>query len=86
MLHFKEKLSYHRQHALLIRRADMAKVFSYACADYPGMESCPAHFHVETKEELMDIMVGHAIAAHGESPDDWTEEERAKLKAMIKED
>ncbi len=64
----------------------MTKVFSYACADYPGMESCPAHFHVESKEELMDIMVRHAIVAHGESPDDWTEEERAKLSTLIKED
>ncbi len=64
----------------------MAKVYSYACADYPGMENCPAHFHVETRDELMDIMVKHAIVAHGESPEDWSAEDREKLRTLIKVD
>lgn len=64
----------------------MAKVYSYACADYPGMRECPAHFHVESKDELMDIMIRHAIVAHGDSPDDWSDEEREKLRSMIKEE
>ncbi|MCP3970930.1 MAG: DUF1059 domain-containing protein [Rhodobacteraceae bacterium] len=64
----------------------MAKTYSYACAEFPGMESCPAHFHTETREELFELTKQHAIIAHGESPDDWAAEDLQMVKDLFKEE
>ena len=62
----------------------MATTHSYACRDYPGMESCPARFTTETQDELMKIIELHASVAHGEDTSAWTDEDRAQLKSLIR--
>ncbi len=62
----------------------MTRVFSYACKDYPGMEACPGKVVAETEEEVMTLMEVHARVAHGEDPDEWSEEDRTYLKSLIK--
>ncbi len=62
----------------------MATTYAYACKEFPGMEACPAHFHVETKDELWKLIELHASVAHGEDAATWPAEDRARLKALIK--
>ena len=62
----------------------MATTYSYACGDYPGMESCPGRFRAATEGELWKLMELHAAVAHDEDPDAWTPEERSQLKTLIK--
>ena len=64
----------------------MAKTYSFACADFPGMESCPAHFHVESKDELFEITKHHAKIAHGENPDEWSAEDLQMVKDLMREE
>ena len=64
----------------------MTKTYSFACADFPGMEACPAHFHTESKDELYEIAKRHAMIAHGENPDDWSEEDRKLVRKLFKVD
>ncbi len=33
----------------------MKTIYSYACRDYPGMESCPGRFYTATEEELWKL-------------------------------
>ena len=61
----------------------MAKTYSYACKDYPGIEACPAHFTTETEDQLWSVMKLHAVEAHGEDPSEWTDDEVAKIKEFI---
>jgi hypothetical protein len=46
----------------------MKTAYSYACKDYPGMESCPGRFVAETKDEVFRLAELHAAVAHGEDP------------------
>ena len=62
----------------------MARTYSYACRDYPGMEACPAHFTTETQEELMKVVELHASVAHGEDSASWSEEEKSYLRSLFK--
>ena len=62
----------------------MATKYSYACRNYPGMESCSAHFTTETQDELMKIVELHASVAHGEDPAAWTDEDKDYLRGLIK--
>ena len=62
----------------------MKSTLSYACKDYPGMESCPFHVVAEGQDELMQLIELHASTAHGEDPAEWSEEDRALLKTLIK--
>ena len=62
----------------------MANTHSYACKDYPGMETCPFHITTETEGELWKLMEVHAAHAHGEDPSQWSDEDRAYLKTLIK--
>ena len=62
----------------------MASEFSYACKDYPEMESCPGHFVAETEDEIWKLMELHASVAHGEDPGKWSSEDRQYLKTLIK--
>ena len=56
---------------------------SYACCDYPGMESCPASFVTGTEEELWKVIELHAAVAHDEVPADWTDDDRSFLATLI---
>ena len=62
----------------------MARTYSYACSDYPGMEACPAHFTTETQDELWKIIELHASVAHGEDPAAWSDEDKSYLRSLIK--
>ncbi len=62
----------------------MKTAYSYACKDYPGMEACPGRFTAETEAEVIKLIALHASVAHGEDPVGWSEDERAKLKTLIK--
>lgn len=58
--------------------------YSYACADFEGMEACPARFIAETKEEVTKLTELHAEIAHGEDASQWDQETRAYLQTLIK--
>ena len=62
----------------------MLLTYSYACRDYPGMEDCPGQFATATEAELWKVIELHASIAHGEDCGLWTEEERARLRSLIK--
>lgn len=62
----------------------MAMTYSYACADYPGMETCVGRFQADTVEEVWKHIELHASVAHNEVPASWPAEEHAKLKALIR--
>lgn len=58
--------------------------YSYRCADYPGMETCPASFTAATETELWKLIELHAAVAHGEKPEQWTAEDRKAVKDLIR--
>jgi predicted small metal-binding protein len=58
--------------------------FSYACADYPGMETCAGRFETESEDELWRHIELHALAAHGEDPEAWADDDRSQVKALIR--
>jgi predicted small metal-binding protein len=58
--------------------------YSYACKDYPGMESCPGRFTAETETEVMKHVELHASVAHGENPAQWSEDDRTYLTTLVK--
>lgn len=62
----------------------MAKTYTYACKDYPGMEACPGHFIAATEDEVWKLMELHAAVAHDEDPSAWSDDDRTYLKTLIK--
>ena len=58
--------------------------FSYACADYEGMETCPGKVIAETEDEVWKLIELHAEVAHGEDASAWDDETRSYLKTLIK--
>ncbi|MGI9482973.1 MAG: DUF1059 domain-containing protein [Hyphomicrobiales bacterium] len=48
------------------------------------MEACPFHITTETEGELWKLVEVHAAHAHGEDPGQWSDEDRAYLKTLIK--
>ena len=66
------------------RKNNMPKSHSYACKDYPGMEACPAQFTAETEGELWKMIELHATVAHAEDPAEWSGEDKAFLRKLIK--
>ena len=62
----------------------MANAFSYACKDYPGMESCPGKVVAATKDEVIKLMELHAVVAHDENPSAWSDDDRAYLMTLVK--
>jgi predicted small metal-binding protein len=62
----------------------MTTAYSYACKDYPGMEACPGKVTAETQDEVLKLVEVHAVVAHGEDPADWSDEDRAFLRTLIK--
>ena len=57
---------------------------TYACKEYPGMETCSGRFEAETEEELWKHIELHASVAHKENPAAWSAEDKAQLKAVIR--
>ena len=57
--------------------------YSYRCAEYPGMESCPGSFTAETEAELWKHIELHAATAHQENPAKWSPEERLQMEKLI---
>ncbi len=64
----------------------MTSKYSYACKDYPGMEACPFQVVVETQDETWKLMELHASIAHGEDPNEWSDEDRKYLNTLIKKE
>ncbi|MGR9037127.1 MAG: DUF1059 domain-containing protein [Gammaproteobacteria bacterium] len=62
----------------------MPKAYSYACADYEGMEACPGKVTAATEGEVWKLMELHAVVAHGEDPSSWDEQTREYLGTLIK--
>jgi len=50
------------------------------------MEGCPGSFTAATEEELWKHLELHGREAHGENPDDWSEQERRQISDLIRED
>jgi hypothetical protein len=48
------------------------------------METCPGAFVAETEDEILKLVELHASVAHGEDPDEWSDEDRRFLKTLIK--
>ena len=51
--------------------------YSYACAEFPGMEGCPGKVQAETQAELWQLIEVHAKIAHGEEIADLSDDDRA---------
>jgi len=62
----------------------MKSAFSYACRDCEGMEACPASVVAETRDEVWKLIELHALIAHGEKAEEWDDETRDYLSALIK--
>lgn len=62
----------------------MTTTYSYACKEFPGMETCPAELTAATHDELWKLIELHASLAHGEDPATWPAEDVAQLKALIR--
>lgn len=58
--------------------------YSYRCADYPGMEACPASFAAQTEHELWKHIEVHGAVGHQEDPEKWSPEERLQMKQLIR--
>jgi hypothetical protein len=58
--------------------------YSYRCADFPGMETCPGSFTAETVDEIRKHINLHAREAHGENPDQWSVEDRKGVEDAIR--
>ena len=63
----------------------MARTYSYACADYEGMENCPGKVTAATEAEVWQLLEMHARIAHGEDPSEWSGEDRKFIGELIKE-
>ena len=58
--------------------------YSYACADWEGMEACPGKVVAETEDEVWKLIELHAKIAHDEDASKWDDETLAYLKTLIK--
>jgi len=58
--------------------------YSYACADWEGMEACPGKVVAETEDEIWKLIELHAKIAHDEDASQWDDETRNHLKTLIK--
>ncbi|MBT1514123.1 DUF1059 domain-containing protein [Bradyrhizobium sp. SRL28] len=56
----------------------MARMF-VDCRDYPSEMNCTVAISADTKEELVDAAVQHAIAVHGHHDSPQLREELAKM-------
>jgi predicted small metal-binding protein len=58
--------------------AQMARVF-VDCRDYPSEMNCTVAIFADTREELVDAAVQHAVAVHGHHDSPQLREELAKM-------
>jgi predicted small metal-binding protein len=58
--------------------------FSYACAEFSGMEDCPGKVQAATEAELWELIKTHARIAHGEEISAWSDEDIAQVRDLIK--
>ena len=58
--------------------------YTYACAEFPGMEGCPGKFQAGTESELWELIKTHAQIAHGEDANQWDQETRGYIQTLIK--
>lgn len=58
---------------------------SYACKEFPGMGECPGYFVTETEDELWKVLDVHARVAHDENPEEWSQEDRDQIRALIRQ-
>ena len=58
--------------------AQMARVF-VDCRDYPSEMNCTVAISADTREELVDAAVQHAVAVHGHHDSPQLREELAKM-------
>jgi predicted small metal-binding protein len=59
-------------------------VYSYACAEFPGMEECPARFRASTEAELWQHLELHAQLAHGEDVRSWPPDIVEQVRSLVK--
>ena len=60
------------------REAQMARVF-VDCRDYPSEMNCTVAISADTREELVDAAVQHAVAVHGHHDSPQLREDLAKM-------
>jgi predicted small metal-binding protein len=58
--------------------------YSFECADYPGLEACPATFIAATEAELWKHIELHGRAAHDDIPEEWSDDERRQIQDLIR--
>jgi predicted small metal-binding protein len=58
--------------------------YTYACAEFLGMEGCPGKFQAGTESELWELIKTHAQIAHGEDVSAWSDDDIAQVKALIR--
>lgn len=57
--------------------------YTYVCAQFPGMEACPATVTTAAEEELWQLVELHARLAHGEDTEQWSDEDRKQIGVII---
>ncbi|NKB51056.1 MAG: DUF1059 domain-containing protein [Rhizobiaceae bacterium] len=62
----------------------MSAIYSYACKDCEGLETCSGEVKAATEDEVWKLMELHAVIAHGEDPSSWDDETRQYLGTLIK--
>jgi predicted small metal-binding protein len=60
------------------REAPMARMF-VDCRDYPSEMNCTVAISADTKKELIDAAVQHAVAVHGHHDSPQLREQLAKM-------
>jgi predicted small metal-binding protein len=60
------------------REAQMARMF-VDCRDYPSEMNCTVAISADTKEELLDAAVQHAVAVHAHHDSPQLREELVKM-------
>lgn len=63
---------------IVCQEAQMARLY-VDCRDYPSEMNCTVAISADTKEELVDAAVQHAVAVHGHQHSPQLREELAKM-------
>ena len=58
--------------------------YSYGCADFPGMQGCPGSFLTAGEGELWRHIELHGREAHGDIPEEWSDDERRQIQDLIR--
>ena len=57
--------------------------YAYSCSEFPGMEGCPGRVQAQSEAELWKLIEVHAQLAHGEDVNQWSQEDRDQVQALI---